>query len=136
VLEPSFRYVDMLRALTDNEIAFITGIAHRLDDEASRRLMSDLASAQAEVTLPDGALIRFHLAGYQRAPYSGHRLYPAEGLMDDVDGSPIALLLFADPTDRLFELEYVRWWGGDLQKPNWSTVRFIPDSPPTKTGTA
>lgn len=119
----------MLRALTNNEIAFITGVAHRLDDEACVRLMSDLTSAKAEATLPDGAMVRFHLAGYQRAPYIGQRLYPVEGLLEDADGSQIDLLLFADPADRLFELEYVRWWGGELQNPSWSTLRFVARKP-------
>lgn len=126
MLETFSRHMDMLRPLTNNEIALITGVAHRLDDEARVKLLGDLAIAKAEVTLPDGSMIRFHLAGYQRAPYTGQHLYPFEGRLEDADGSQICLLLFADPADRLFELEYVRWWGGDLQNPDWSTLRFIP----------
>ncbi|MFM0175004.1 hypothetical protein PQR42_38910 [Paraburkholderia sediminicola] len=51
--------------------------------------------------------------------------------MNDADGAPIALLLFADPADRLYELEYLRWGDGPLQQPNWATLRFIPDVIPT-----
>ncbi|MFM0556029.1 hypothetical protein P0D69_34420 [Paraburkholderia sediminicola] len=51
--------------------------------------------------------------------------------MNDADGAPISLLLFADPADRLYELEYLRWGDGPLQQPNWATLRFIPDVIPT-----
>lgn len=117
----------MFRTLTSHEKSFIIGIAARLDDNLRHRLMNDLASARAEALLADGALIRFHLDGYQRPKYTGQRLYPVEGTMADADGSPLQLLLFADPADRLFELEFLRWEEGLLQNPDWSTLQFVPD---------
>lgn len=100
--------MSMFRTLTNHEKSFISGVADRLDDDMRRRLMNDLAGARAESILPDGALIRFHLDGYRRPEYTGQRLYPVEGTMTDADGSPMQLLLFADPVDRLFELEFLR----------------------------
>lgn len=47
--------------------------------------------------------------------------------MKDADGSPMDVLLFADPVDRLYELEYLRWEDGPLQQPHWSTLKFVPD---------
>ncbi|MFP3566929.1 DUF6984 family protein [Paraburkholderia sp. SIMBA_030] len=135
-MELSFRYIDMLRELTSHEKSFICGVANRLGVEARDRLMDDLSRAQAEPLLADGALVRFHLVGYQRAPYVGQRLFPVEGAMEDKDGSQMQLLLFADPADRLFELEYLRWDGDALQAPNWSTLRFVPDVIAAKNGAA
>ncbi|MFM0175003.1 hypothetical protein [Paraburkholderia sediminicola] len=42
----------MIRALTDDEIFFIRGVAARLDSEARDRLLSDLAIAQVEADWP------------------------------------------------------------------------------------
>jgi hypothetical protein len=117
MLELFSRCIDMLRELTEDERGFISGVAGRLNSPARDRLLSDLASAQAEAILTDGALIRFHFNGYERAKYVGQRLYPVEGAMEDADGSQMQLLLFAGPADRLYELEYLRWEGGPSQKP-------------------
>jgi hypothetical protein len=121
----------VIRALTDDEIFFIRGVAARLDSQARDRLLSDLAIAQVEAELADGELIRLHLDGYEHPHGGGQSLYPVEGEMNDADGAPIAVLLFADPADRLYELEYLRWGDGPLQRPNWATLRFMPDMIPT-----
>jgi hypothetical protein len=120
----------VIRALTDDERYFISGVATRLDGEARDRLMSDLAVAQVEAELADGELIQFCLEKYERPPRGGQGLYPVEGEVSDGDGAPISLLLFADSADRLYELEYLRWGDGLLQQPDWSTLRFIPDVSP------
>jgi hypothetical protein len=120
----------VIRALTDDEIFFIRGVAARLDSQARDRLLSDLAIAQVEAELADGELIQICLEGYQHPHGGGQSLYPVEGEVSDEDGSLISLLLFADPADRLYELEYLRWGDGPLQQPNWSTLRFIPDVSP------
>ena len=116
----------MLRELSGHEIAFIDLIADRLGGEACNMLRRDLASAQAEDLLEDGALVGFHLSGYQRPPYTGQHLYPFEGRMDDADGVPMHILLFADPADHLLELEYLRWGDGPLQNPKWETLEIFP----------
>jgi hypothetical protein len=116
----------MMRILTDDEISFISGVAARMNAEARERLLSDLAIAQVETELADGELIKFHLKGHEH-PRGGQHLYPVEGEMHDADGSPMTVLLFADPADRLYELEYLRWGDGPMQDPNWSTLRYIPD---------
>lgn len=121
----------MIRALTDNEKCFIRGVAARLESEARNRLINDLALAQVEAELADGELIRFCLDGYEYPHRGGQGLYPVEGELSDEDGSLISLLLFTDPADRLYELEYLRWGDGPLQRPNWSTLKFVPDVIPT-----
>jgi hypothetical protein len=52
--------------------------------------------------------------------------------VNNADGSPITVLLFADPAGRLCELEYLRWEDGPLQQPDWPTLRFAPDVNPAK----
>lgn len=121
----------MIRALTDDEKSFIRGVAARLDSDACKRLMNDLSLAQVEAELADGELICFCLDGYEHPHRGGQGLYPVEGEVRDADGSLISLLLFADPADRLYELEYLRWGDGPLQRPNWSTLKFVPDVVPT-----
>lgn len=49
--------------------------------------------------------------------------------MFDRDGSKIDVLLFMDSTDRLYELEFVKWEGGDLLCPDWTTLTFGPKPP-------
>jgi hypothetical protein len=120
----------VIRALTDDERCFISGVAARLDSQACNRLMSDLAIAHVEAELAEGELIRFHLDGYEHPHRGGQSLYPVEGEVNDADGSLISLLLFADPADRLYELEYLRWGDGPLQKPNWPSLKFVPDATP------
>jgi hypothetical protein len=126
----------VIRPLSDDEKCFIRGVAARLDSEVRSRLMNDLAIAQVEAELADGELIRFCLDGYQHPPRGGQGLYPVEGEVSDEDGSLVSLLLFADPADRLYELEYLRWGDGPLQQPDWSTLRFIPDAFPADNSAA
>jgi hypothetical protein len=64
----------VIRALTDDEILFISSVAVRLDSQAHDRLMGDLAIAQVEAELADGELIRFQLEGYQH-PHRGGGVY-------------------------------------------------------------
>jgi hypothetical protein len=119
--------IKVMRTLTDDEISFISGVAAWMNAEARDKLLSDLAIAQVEAELANGELIKFHLEGHEH-PRGGQHLYPVEGEMRDADGSPMSVLLFADPVDRLYELEYLRWGDGPMQNPDWSTLRYIPRS--------
>jgi hypothetical protein len=125
----------VIRPLTDDEIFFIKGVADRLESQAREKLMGDLAIAQVETELADGELIGFHLDRHEH-PLGGQHLYPVEGEVNDADGSRITLLLFANPADRLYQLEYLRWGNGLMQQPNWATLRFIPDVTSARNGAA
>lgn len=95
-------------------------------------MLSDLAIAQAQPTLPDRSIIRFHLEGYSRPATGGQELYPFEGVMADLDGTNVDVLLFADAANRLYEMKLVRWEGGDLQGPDWNTLRIVSKPPPVQ----
>jgi hypothetical protein len=115
----------MLRDLTENERAFIVEVARKLAPNESTQLLTDLAIAQARSTLPDESIIRFHLGGYCGPTRGGQELYPFEGTMHDRDGANLDVLLFKDSANRLYEMEFVRWEGGDLQGPDWPTLRIV-----------
>lgn len=120
----------MLRELTDGERAFIRSIAFRLDDKERGELLSDLERARAEPTLDDGSLILFHIEGYQRPHHVGQHTFPFEGRVLDADGADVCVLLFADPGNRLLELEFLRWADGGLQGPDWATLQIVPKPSP------
>ncbi|WP_408495205.1 DUF6984 family protein [Paraburkholderia sediminicola] len=120
----------MLRELTDGERAFVRGIASRLDAKEREELLSDLERARAEPTLDDGSLILFHIEGYQRPPHIGQHTFPFEGRVLDADGAEVCVLLFADPGNRLLELEFLRWGDGGLQGPDWTTLQIVPKPSP------
>jgi hypothetical protein len=115
----------MLRNLTDGEASFIRAVADMLNSAQRAQLLSDLALARAEEILHDASLIRFHLAGYERGDYHGQHTYPIEGQLSDSDGTPVHVLLFADPADKLYELEFLRWGDGPLQAPDWASLKLI-----------
>jgi hypothetical protein len=115
----------MLRDLTKDEISFIRSVANRLEPADRDRLLSDLSLARAEEMLDDASLMRIHLSGYKRGAVRGQHTYPIEGELNDADGTPAHVLLFADPADRLYELEFLRWGDGPLQAPDWTTLKLI-----------
>ncbi len=121
----------MLRELTEDERAFVRSIASRLAPEDRDRLLSDMESARAEQTLEDGSLILFHIDGYQRPHHIGQHTFPFEGVVRDADGAEVCVLLFADPGNRLLELEFLRWGDGGLQGPDWTTLQIVPKPSPT-----
>ncbi|CAB3768957.1 hypothetical protein LMG29542_05990 [Paraburkholderia humisilvae] len=84
-----------------------------------------MSLARAEEMLDDASLIRFHLFGYERGDYHGQHTYPVEGQLNDCDGTPVHVLLYADPADRLYELEFLRWGDGPLQAPDWASLKLI-----------
>ncbi|MFM0741287.1 hypothetical protein PQQ51_28970 [Paraburkholderia xenovorans] len=115
----------MNRELTEGEKAFIRNVAERLAPIDGARLTNDLENVRAESTLPDGSLILFHLEGYQRPKERGQHTYPYEGTLRDADGTVVDVLLFADPADRLFQLEFLRWGDGPLQEPDWTKLKIV-----------
>ncbi|MFM0338222.1 DUF6984 family protein [Paraburkholderia fungorum] len=115
----------MTRELTDCEKSFIRDVAARLDPADGTRLLDDLANARAELTLDDGPLILFHIRGHERPKERGQHTYPYEGTLKDADGAVVDVLLFADPSDRLFQLEYLGWGDGPLQEPDWTALTIV-----------
>ncbi|WP_228937818.1 DUF6984 family protein [Paraburkholderia saeva] len=113
----------MLRDLTEQERDFIGEVAQLLDPSARDALLADLRNVRAESTLSDHSLIRFHIDGYSRAEYVGQHAYPIEASMKDQDGATVGVLLYADPNNRLFELEFLRWADGPLLNPDWASIK-------------
>ncbi|MFM0730639.1 hypothetical protein PQQ52_09125 [Paraburkholderia sediminicola] len=115
----------MERELTDFEKSFIRGVAARLAPADEARLLDDLEKARAESTLDDSSLTLFHIYGHERSMERGQHTYPHEGTLRDADGAVVDVLLFADPSDRLFQLEFLRWGDGPLQEPDWTALKIV-----------
>lgn len=115
----------MTRKLTDCEKSFICDVAARLPVLDEARLLDDMENALAESMLDDGSLILFHIRGYERPKERGQHTYPYEGTLSDADGAVVDVLLFADPSDRLYQLEFLRWADGPLQEPDWATLKIV-----------
>jgi hypothetical protein len=114
----------MTRSLTQAERNVIRAIAEKLLPDRKHQLLADLELATAHQVLPDNAIIKFSIAGYDRPPYDGQHSFGVEGELLDRDGASVWLILFADRNDRLLELELIRWGDGDLIDPNWETLKL------------
>lgn len=114
----------MKRALTDVETMVIRRVAERLPHGKRFQLLDDLARARAEPATPDGTRVVFDISGYERPPYRGQHSFGVEGELLDKDGARLSVDLFADENGRLLELEVIRWGGGNLIDPDWSTLKL------------
>ena len=114
-----------MRALTTMEKFAVEHVANRLDAASRVRLLEDLSHATAHSALPDGARVVFDIAGYQRPPYKGQRSFGVTGELLDRDGAKLSFDLYCDENGRLLELELIRWQGGDILEPDWSTLNLF-----------
>ncbi|MGQ3046430.1 MAG: DUF6984 family protein [Niveispirillum sp.] len=103
-----------MRDLSPDEMSIVLRLADSLPEPARSRLISDAAAARVVEERADGECLIFSISGYQRPPYRGQELYPAEGRIIDADGAEIDVLLYMDAQDRLLELEYIRWGDGPI----------------------
>lgn len=114
----------MKRLLSDTEKKVLSLVAENLPEGQRRQLLDDLANVSVESATPDGARTEFDIFGYDRPPYKGQHSFGVEGELLDKDGARISFDVYADENGRLLELELVRWDGGDLIDPDWSTLKL------------
>ncbi|WP_444957145.1 DUF6984 family protein [Microbulbifer sp. ZKSA002] len=108
--------------LTNNEQNLIFKVSCQLNQKEGEQLRADLENAYVEYRAPDGAIVKFGIAGYERPRYRGQHLYGVEGKMADKDGEELCVLLYADENNRLLELEIIRWDESDLIDPKWESL--------------
>jgi len=98
-------------------------------DEERDQLLADLGRCSVSEAVPDGSILSFDIAGYQRPINSGRWQYRqkdgfvVDGVVKDIDGSEMEVMLLGDTNHRLWEFEIVRHYPGSILKPNWSTFR-------------
>jgi hypothetical protein len=114
------------RPLSEDERAFLEGVAAKLSETEAARLRQDLQMAQVA---PEGDFLLVDLLGYERPDYRGHHNLPFEGKMSAADGSPMSLLVNMDQNDRLLALEFIRWESPSSVAPDWSTLTVVPKPP-------
>jgi len=113
-----------MRSVSELERALIEGVAQRLPSSNSDKLLDDLESASVDDSSPGATRLSFTIGGYSHPLYEGQRQYPVEIRMRDVDGADITAILYADVNDRLYELELIRWDGGEVLCPNIESISF------------
>lgn len=114
-----------MRIISPPERDFIQQLADALPFPLRNQLSTDLVHASVEAEEDHGSIIRFAISGYDRPPNRGQHPYPVEARMKDADGALMTVLLHADPNDRLYELEFVKWADEPLISPQWDTVEWI-----------
>lgn len=114
----------MMRAVSNRERLLIEGVARHLSPQAASQLIDDLNKCRAVDRFPDGAVVLFIIEGYDRPKYEGQHSYPVEIRLCDADGSELTAILFADPNNRLYELEIIRWDFGVMIGPNMESMEF------------
>jgi hypothetical protein len=88
-------------------------------------LKADLRGALVEEITPDGWRRRFHLPDVERSEYRGQLAVSVEGTVLDADGATVAVILYVDGNDRLYELELLRESDGDVIEPNWDSLPSV-----------
>jgi hypothetical protein len=119
-----------MRALTDDERAVIKMLAEKFgSDEERDQLLTDLDRSSVTETAPDGSMLSFDIAGYERPPENGRWQYRqrdgfvVDGVVKDADGSEMEVMLLADANHRVWEFEIVRYLPGAVEKPDWTTFK-------------
>lgn len=113
-----------MRPLNCEEKKLISIFAGRLEEGERQQLLEDMRGAKASPVTSDGSRIEFSIAGYDRPQYRGQHLFNVEGKMLDADGVELSVLLHADESGRLLELEFIRWDSNDLLEPRWETLKL------------
>lgn len=112
------------RELSNNERAIIERVAAKLPATDRDALINEMNGATVVEESGDGGTVLFALPNYVRPAYLGQHSYGVEGKMRDADGTEISVILYADENNRLLELELLRWGEGNLQAPNFGTLKF------------
>ena len=113
-----------MRSLSHSEKRVATTLADALPDQQRASVKADLAKSLVEDVVGDGSRLVFVIDGYERPAYRGQHAFPIEGTMMDSDKSVLHVALYADENDRLLEMEIVRWAGGRVLAPEWSSFRL------------
>jgi hypothetical protein len=118
-----------MRRLSHGEQTIVEAIARAVPSDLGEGILRDLPKSQVEEANRDGSRLIFWIEGYERPKDRGQHPFPIEGSMKDGDGADLHVLLHADQNERLYELEFVRWVGGPVVGPDWSSFQLC-DAPP------
>ena len=113
----------MKRPLTESEKIAVSRMAETLPEPQRSQITDDLAHALAEPLNEDSSVIRFEIEGYPRLSRVG-RTMSVDATATDRDGAHLNVILFADESGRLYELEIVRFENGNVIAPDWTTLKF------------
>jgi hypothetical protein len=115
---------DKVRKLSAGELRALRLLGSRLPQAQKKQFLDDLQDCLITEATADGSRLIFTLRDYTRPTYRGQHAYPIEGVVNDTDGSQLSVSIYADPNDRLLELELVKWEDKPICDPDWSTFRL------------
>lgn len=121
----------VVRRLSNKESEAIVLIAGSIESAAERdQLLTDIQSCTVISKNVDGSMLMFNIDGYMRpekwrqSQYKARDGYIAEGVVKDKDGVDMDVMLFKDQNHRILKLDIVRYQGGPVLGPDWSTFRL------------
>ena len=119
------------RPLTIGEHEALLLLSSRVTTNKTRQqFIRDLVNCQVEDVLSDGSRLSFHLSAYDRPKYKGQHAFedsegrPVEGIVMDRSGEELDVWIFADPNDRVLELELAKAGPEMALNPDWETFRL------------
>lgn len=114
------------RKLSPDEQLFFEKLVSNLSPEVGERLRYDVSIAEVRA---QGDFLMIDLFGYDRPQYRGHRSLSHEGMMRDVHGGAVSVLVNVDQNNRLLEVEMIYWEADQPTKLEWSTLAIIAEPP-------
>ena len=119
-----------MRALKDEERRVILMLVEKFGADKERdQLLADLNHCLVNETVSDGSILSFDIADYQRPIDKGRWQYRqkdgfvVDGVVEDMDGLEMEVMLLADANHRVWEFEIVRHHPGAVVEPDWSTFK-------------
>lgn len=113
-----------MRNISSFERIVIEGVAKRLFSHDASKLLNDLKFASVDDLSSDSNRIYFVIDGYCRPSYEGQHQYPVEIRLNDMDGTDVTAILYADANGHLYELEFIKWGGEESFSPNVESISF------------
>ena len=112
----------MKRPTTAVERMIVSRMCERLPAAQRAQMLADLAGASVEPLNDDCSILRFELQNYTRSAATGRRV-AVDATARDQDGAHLNVILFTDESNRLYELEVVRYDEGNVVGPEMETLR-------------
>ncbi|MEM7172037.1 MAG: hypothetical protein AAF530_17845 [Pseudomonadota bacterium] len=95
------------------------------DIPLKRKILQQLEGAKVRPVNSDESIIEFILKDYWRPTDIGQQVWPVEGVIRKPNDETVFVLLFLDPYDHLFELEFYGFENFDVTKSDIAAMKLI-----------
>ena len=113
------------RELKTEEIKCLNQLITILKEPYKSILNNDLPNLKIDLSIGDCANnLRFCISNYDRPNNCGQRPLGVDGRTTDQDGEELSVIFFTDPYMRLYQIEFIRWDGLAVIKPNFDHMEL------------